>query len=144
MIDATRVHEILLDCLYRNEEIENGLPFEAVKAEAIMRTFAFHPERLEEHRKEIISILTNLPPQFRREEGGGWSFLSWCFYPGEHGELIQWGEHPTGEELIALGAALGFVKYVLPREMWEVLPGGVPYLVLELPKETYGLLHQPG
>ena len=34
-----------------------------------------------------------------------------------------------------LGMALGVVHYVMPREDWKILPGGMPYLVITKPKD---------
>jgi hypothetical protein len=43
-------------------------------------------------------------------------------YPG------QWtGEQRVTEALACLGEAVGVFKCLSPREMWSVLPGGVPY-----------------
>ena len=58
--------------------------------------------------------------------GGGWSFLQACVDKnGNH-----WGEHSNMEELFCLGIAIGKVESLLPRDMWKVLPGGVPYYVI--------------
>ena len=44
----------------------------------------------------------------------------------------QWtGMHLTMEYLFLLGIAIGEVEYLLPREMWEAFPGGMPYLVVK-------------
>ena len=34
------------------------------------------------------------------------------------------------EQLMLLGIAAGWLKYLLPRELWPALSGGVPYLVI--------------
>ena len=34
------------------------------------------------------------------------------------------------EELFCLGIAIGRVECLIPREMWKILPGGVPYYVI--------------
>jgi hypothetical protein len=34
------------------------------------------------------------------------------------------------EHLFQLGLAAGYVKPLLPREMWAAFPGGVPYYVV--------------
>lgn len=42
------------------------------------------------------------------------------------GEL--WTElHATCKELI-LGMAIGQVSYCAPRELWQAMPGGMPYI----------------
>jgi len=44
----------------------------------------------------------------------------------------KWGEQIHVNELFCLGMGLGLVKCSLPREMWRVLPGGVPYFTIDL------------
>ena len=127
-IDAEKIHAVVVDCLYQPEEVSGkNVPEGAVLADGIMHSFAFHPERLESHREEVRAWLMALPHQFRKSEGGGWSFLNACV--DEDGE--QWGEHLNMDELFSLGQALGLVKCCLPRAMWSALPGGMPYYVVE-------------
>ena len=37
------------------------------------------------------------------------------------------GEQIDADRLMMLGMAIGKVKYLLPRNLWFILPGGVPY-----------------
>ncbi len=46
------------------------------------------------------------------------------------------------EALVVLGIASGFVKYPMPREMWSALPGGMPYIVIDLSGEG-GVSREP-
>lgn len=56
-----------------------------------------------------------------------WSFLNLC--TREDG--TQWtGSHATMEQLVCLGVGAGKMKYLLPRSMWNILPGGMPYLAV--------------
>lgn len=72
-------------------------------------------------------MLSELPKEFKKESGGGMSFLNAC--NTSKGE--QWtGEHAKMEQLFALGIASGMVECLLPRELWSSLPGGVPYYVV--------------
>ncbi len=120
MIDPNRVKEIFMDSLFRDGENTD----KHVKAEGIMCTVGFHPERIESHRAEVESMLSQLPDDFKTSGGGGMSFLNACMdKEGNH-----WAEHPTMEKLFQLGIALGKVKYCLPREMWSAFPGGMPYV----------------
>src|SRR5580698_3030512 len=126
MIDAQKLHSVFLDCLYRNEEIEanqNQIPEGTVLVEAIQATIGFHPDRLESHREEVRNMLSDLPLQFRKGIGGGWSFLNAC--NDKDGNLWT-GEHKTVMELVALGIGLGLAGYCLPRSMWDALPGSMP------------------
>ena len=125
---AETVHAILLDSLFKDEEITNGKPPDPhIEARGIVNNFAFHPERLESHRENIRAILNLMPKGFHKATGGGWSFLNLC--NTEAGD--QWGEHHNMEELIVLGIGLGMAKFVMPRDMWTILPGGMPYVVFD-------------
>lgn len=76
------------------------------------------------HEDEISSMLSQLPENFQHRKGGGWSFLNAC----NRADGEQWtGLHQTMEKLVMLGIASGQAAFLLPREMWDVLPGGVPY-----------------
>lgn len=124
MISARRVEEILMNCLYKDEEVIDGKPPEdTILAEGIMMKIGFHPERLESHREEIKEILSQLPSQFNE----GASFLQGCV--DKNGN--QWGEHTNMDQLFMLGNALGYVKCPFPRAVWSSLPGGMPYYQID-------------
>lgn len=135
MIDVTEVEQAIKDSLYKETEIalvetdEDGAPVDAVRVKGIVHDYGFHPRRLEEQREKVIGWLEQLPLTFRTTaEGGGCSFLNMPTL--EDGTL--WGEQPDAGNLMCLGIGLGLVKIQLPREMWSVLPGGVPYLEIKL------------
>ena len=44
----------------------------------------------------------------------------------------QWGEHMNIEQLLALGIATGQAGYPMPKEMWKMLPGGMPYFTVKV------------
>lgn len=129
-IDPEVVRVVFMDCLFRDEEAPNGEPPEgAVLAEGIMHKAAFHAERLASHRDTVKGWLALLPTEFRKGGGGGWTFLNACNQ--SNGE--QWtGLHQRMDQLFTLGIALGLAKWQLPREMWEALPGGMPYVQVNL------------
>lgn len=55
------------------------------------------------------------------------SFLSAC--NDKHGK--QWADlHLRMEQLFQLGLAIGKAECVFSRDMWEILPGGMPYYVI--------------
>lgn len=145
MISAERVHEILKDCLYKEEELNpetpDEPPEEAIIAKGIQTIFAFHPERLENHREEVKEILEELPEAFRISKGGGWSFLNMTT---TQENILQnrnspepWGEQAAAQELACLAIGLGLGEWI-GVEMQEALPGGMPYFVyydVEIPNE---------
>lgn len=122
------VETILMDVLYKPEEIVNGeTPTDAIITEGVMSKFGFHPVRLAAHQKEIEELLHELPKEFQEKTGGGWSFLNACM--DKNGE--QWGEHRDIDNLVCLGIAIGKAHIQLPRDMWNLFPGGMPYFIVK-------------
>ena len=116
------VEFIFLDCLFRESEDKTL----AVIVEGIINDFGFHPDRLKQHEEDIYSLLKELPDEFQRDTGSGWSFLNAC--NDKNG--ILWGQHRNIEQLVTLGIGIEKAKYSLPRQLWPALPGGMPYLVV--------------
>lgn len=122
---AERVEKVLLDCLFKDEEIQDGKPpADAVIAEGVISKYAFHPQRLAAHKDDIAELCNELPDDFQKSKGGGWSFLNLC----QTKDGVQWGEHRNCEQLVALAVATGQGSYPMPREMWSILPGSMPYV----------------
>lgn len=132
-LTAENVTRIISDSLFRSEEVpgdpgEKTPPADAVIVEGIMNRWAFHPGRLEGHRQEIADMLSQLPEEFQIHKGGGWTFLNACMTRDGR----QWGEHRSMDELFSLGQGLKLVKCQMPRDMWRMLPGGMPYYSVNL------------
>jgi hypothetical protein len=121
-LTAQNVSETFMNCLFKEgENTENH-----IVAEGVMTKVGFHPERLKEATPQIEAMVNELPDEFKPTGGGGMSFLNACMdNKGNH-----WAEHSTIDQLVCLGIASGKLKYLMPREMWSVLPGGMPYLVV--------------
>lgn len=119
-LTADRVHTIMLDCLFKTEEIVDGQPPEgAILVDGIVSKFDFHSGRIDANKAAIAALLGQLPASFHDEDGD--SFLNACLTKdGTH-----WGEHRDMQALMVLGAAAGLV-WVLPREMWFMCPGNMP------------------
>jgi len=122
------VDSIMRDCLYRPDEVpsDGSAPTSAVIVEGAIGKFGLHPVRLASYRDAIAELLAELPDEFQ-PEAGGWSFLQACV--DRHGE--QWGEHRDINALFVLAIGVGLGSWCLPREMWYVLPGGMPYFVVK-------------
>lgn len=118
-LTAQNVDAIVRDCLFREgEDTQNH-----IVGDAIVQKFGFHPDRLKAHTEDIREMLSDLPDEFHADKGGGMSFLNACMTrDGEH-----WGEHRDMGALFALGTAAGLAKMLMPRAMWNMLPGGMPY-----------------
>jgi len=122
VIDSQRVTEIFLNCLFREEEIINGEPeVEPIKAYGVMENVGFYPTRIKESTEEIKGFINELPEQFKN----GWTFLNIC--QTKDGELWT-GMHQVCDQLVMLGIAIGKMSFCLPRDMWSILPGGMPYV----------------
>lgn len=127
-LTSKNVNDVFMDCLFCDGEIENGVPIggEFIKAEGVVTKVGFHPGRIKLREEDIVSLLSLLPENFNMSKGGGWSFLQ---MPSDvNGN--QWGEQRNADQLLCLGIASGKMKILLPREMWNVLPGGVPYVAI--------------
>lgn len=121
-IDADRVNEIFLDCLFQDGEDHTH----HVAVHGITVNVGLHPGRLEGHREEIIGLLDQLPNSFKAE--GGESFILACYDKDDQ----QWtGLHERMEQLFILGMAIGRVEYAVARQSWVFLPGGLPTMVIK-------------
>lgn len=121
-LTTKNVNEIFFSCLFKEEENKDN----PVIAEGIQMKTGFHPGRLEEAKKDIKSMLDQLPDNFKASIGGGWSFLQMCVTKDE----VQWGEHKNMDQLAMLAIAAKLGKWQLSRQLWASLPGGMPYFII--------------
>lgn len=124
MIDTQELEAAFISCLYNDDESIEG----HVAVEGITARYGLHPERLEATREQVKGWLAQLPETFHKNGGGGWSFLNACMTRNDE----HWGEHRNMEQLFVLGMGLGLVQCCMPREFWGMLPGGMPYYVVNL------------
>lgn len=121
-LTSEAVNALALECLHTEGEPSDTM----IDVEGIVRKFGFHRGRIAGKAGAIGELLAELPKEFHANTGGGWTFLNACM--DKYG--VQWGEHTDMEMLFCLGIAAGKAKWQLPRDMWEVLPGGMPYVVV--------------
>jgi hypothetical protein len=127
-LNADNVHKTFMECLFKDGEPTDGY----VQAEGVLTNVGFHPERLKKNTGKIRQMLLDLPKEFMKSSGGGYSFLNAC----QTKEDFQWADlHRTIDELVCLGIATQYVHFNLPREMWKILPGGMPYFFVDDEKE---------
>jgi hypothetical protein len=122
-LSVQRVEEVFAACL-----AHGAVSHPTCTVVGIVSTAHLSLNRLAEHRRDIAGMLEQLPKAFKAREAGGdggWSFLSACM----DRDGRQWtGEHRTMEKLFLLGLATEQASWCLPRDMWEVLPGAMPYI----------------
>ena len=121
-LDPEQVRDTYAECEVTGEGDD------VIEVDAIVWTARLSKTMLEQKRELITQMLMELPEGFRKSGGGGWSFLQAC--DDRHGN--QWtGLHQTMSMLFALGQGIGMVTSQLPRDMWNYLPGSMPYYVIE-------------
>lgn len=144
---AERVQDLFKHCLFIAEELPPSPPTNDPKetlkyltdqgvkfifVESVASKVLFNPDRIAESREEIRSILRDMDSKFMKQtpedDKSGYSFLAMPFDK----DGVHWCEQPTADLLVALGIACGFIEYLVPREAWPSLPGGVPYFVINI------------
>lgn len=119
-LTSENVYEIFTNCLFKDDEVVNNTPmYDFVVADGILNTFVFHAKRLEISDKKIGELIKQLP-----EFDEPISFLNLCLDK----EGKTWGEHINMEQLVTLGVACGYLDYTFPKDMWEILPGRMPFI----------------
>jgi len=127
---SKELNAIFLDSLYKDHEITPGqTPEGAVLVSGIVTNVGFEPNRLNANKPKILELAKAIvTDSFLKGKGEGMSFLQLC----EDREGNQWGEHRNMEQLVLLCKGLGMADYCLPKEMWNVFPGGMPYVWFDL------------
>lgn len=121
-LTVENVERIFVDCL-TNEDNPN-----AIECNPVIHKCVFDAQKINEHKDEIKECLMALPKEFRENEGGGYSFLAAC----NDIDGNQWtGLHLNMEKLFALGTAAGYITSLVPRNMWFMLPGNMPYFMIK-------------
>ena len=119
-LTSKNVELVLKDCLGREED---------PVTEGVNLKFHLKQDKVEQHQKDIEDMLSFLPDNFLKSKGGGWTFLNMC----NDKDGVQWTSlHHTVDVLVCLGIASGLVSFPLPREMWSIFPGGMPYITVNL------------
>ena len=134
LISADRVHEIFMDCLFREDESRDSY----LLAHGLTVAVGLHPDRTEGYADEIHEILLNLPEAFQENTGGGYSFL----YMTRDKEDNLCMEQTTAQELLMLGLATGWASLPMPRVLWPALPGGVPYVMVNKERDEVKAEHE--
>ncbi|MBY0559834.1 hypothetical protein [Hyphomicrobium sp.] len=111
-LTADNVEKLFAEC-----SKPDGAQVEGVISKAVLDTTG--------RETEIAGMLAELPDEFQASGGGGWTFLNAC----DRRDGQQWTSlHATMEKLFMLGIAAGKARWLMPRDMWDVLPGGMPYV----------------
>ena len=126
-LSTENVKQVLTTCLTRNipDFTQNPIAItETIEVRGIVNSFTFDQQMLVKEKHHIEELLEDLPAVFKE----GCSFME--MYTNRDGE--QWtGVIKPLEELLALGIAVGKISFLVPREQWWSLSGGMPYIVIK-------------
>lgn len=121
-LTAKNVEKVFLDCFLKEGYTDET---KVIPVNSVTGNFGFDPDKIEKYSEDIHDMISQLHPNFD-EKNQGYTFMNLPF-KGENNE--QWGEQRNGDQLMALGLASGWMKLTLEDKlMWEILPGGVPYV----------------
>lgn len=124
-LTSEEVTRIFKECLIVSSNIK---PEDSIVASGIIHRAYFSQCTIEKNKTAIRELLDELPDSFKKDGGGGMSFLNMCV--DRHGNY--WTSlHATMEKLVMLGQAIGAIEYNLPAQFWPLLPGGVPYILVK-------------
>ncbi len=120
-LTAENVNNIFTQCLAEDGEGEN-----VVLIGGVVNNFALDKFWVNENKEDIKSMLLQLDDNFMNDGGGGWTFLNMPM----RADGVQWGEQRNAEQLLVLGIACELANYLMPREMWKMFPGDMPYIAV--------------
>lgn len=123
LLNAEKVNNIFTECLFTDEEDKT----QYVEASGVMLRVGFHPGRLAKNEDVINEMINQLPDNFKKTGGGGWSFLNACL----DSSGSQWADtHQSVDQLVCLGLATKKIEFQMPRTYWGMFPGGMPYFLI--------------
>jgi hypothetical protein len=124
-LSADRVRSIYAQC-FRPEGSDSP---RRVMVEGWLAKHTFAIAVLHKYREDIIRMLLSLPAGFRADvlEGGSVGLMI------RRGDGTVWSAEMSDiEKLVALGIASGLMTFNAPRDKWHRLPGGLPYVRIEI------------
>ena len=116
-LTADNVHNVFINCLAK--EVEGK---DVIVIKGVINNFAISKFWVDEEKENIKAMLLQLDDNFMND--GGWTFLNMPM----RADGVQWGEQRNAQELLVLGMACELATIQMPREMWAMFPGGVPYI----------------
>lgn len=118
------VWEVYNKCICKRDELNNIADEELVKVQGIINWYTFNRQALEQERKHILSLLSQVTYRIRH----GMSIERVCYNKRQE---IWTGSIQTIEALVCLGLAIGKVEYLLPRATWCLLKKKMPYVIMK-------------
>lgn len=123
-LNEENVESLVRSCLFKEEDnmTKEKLNDEnSIIVKGINNNFAFKKEEIEKYKDKIAELVNELDDTFDE----GWTFLNMHYTKDKK---IWTGFYYYMDSLLCLGLAVGVLEYCAPRDKWEVLPGGMPYI----------------
>lgn len=124
LIKESEVTKIFKECLFGKEDklTDEEKLSKGVTVSGINLKIVFNPDKLKANEAKIISFIDNILDDF--DDGYSFTLLGVDKYknPWTSSQMVM-------QELMCLGIAINKLKYCIEtRDMWNLLPGGMPYL----------------
>ncbi len=130
ILTAERVRDLYARC-FRPESEYHPTRATRTQIEGWLMRHTFSVPQLAKSREEIIRLLLAIHRGFRSDEGQGGSVGMLTM----RDDNVMWtGDMSDIEKLLSLGMAVGLVTFCVPREKWDRLPNGLPYVRIEITK----------
>ncbi len=132
-LTVENVSKVFKACMYETAPASvEDIPHGSIIAEGIFDNHVFDPKRVEKQRDNIKDLIGQLSNQAVEGEAVVVSFMDLPITSNGR----QWGEQVNAEQLMVIGIAAEYIKYVLPSDQWSNLPGGMPMLILSLKEKA--------
>lgn len=108
---------------------EGSRPTKNITVSGVTLRHTFSTRMIQRYREDTIRMLLSLHAGFRVDEGQGGSMAMMNL----RGNGTPWTNDISDvEKLVALGLASGLLSFCAPRANWSKLPGGIPYVRVEI------------
>lgn len=117
--DSVNIRNLATSCMFKPEEFKNLEYFtnNQITVTGISIKACFDKKKIDEKRDIIIKLIDSIPGI---EEGVSLLSLS-----DKNSKVSTY----SCELLMCLGVASGEIDYMYPRDMWDSLPNGFPFVV---------------
>ena len=134
-LTASKVNDIFADCVFKTRP-ELGTKYIHVKG--IVSEMGFVPKKINDYSLTIKMMLNELDDNFKEDIGGGRPVTQMSVNRSNE----KWADNQTMEQLLMLGLASGWLKFLFPKKLRNT--NGVPYVAfvkdrINVKEETYAV-----
>lgn len=122
-LTAININQIFEDCMFETTP-KPGTKY--IHSQGFAANVGLDPAKINKYSTTIKELLDKLDVRFNESSGGGQSLMD----AGYDKNGKRWGGLDSAEQLMILGIASGWAKYLYPRNMWYSLSNGLPWFVV--------------